>query len=127
MVADAVRLANSDATRLQAAEIKLWGTTHAKIGAYLLGLWGLPYPVVEAVASCHMPEADGGSEFDVSSAVYFATALADAAMMGDVSTVELDPAFVTRMNLAGRMPEYIGLVERIIGQSEPAATGTDIH
>ncbi|HEY2736179.1 MAG TPA: HDOD domain-containing protein, partial [Polyangiales bacterium] len=127
MVLEAVRVANREATPLPVAEEKLWGTTHAKIGAYLLGLWGLPYPVVEAVARCHSPEADGGSEFDVSSAVYFATALAEAAMTGDVSAVELEPAFVTRMNLTGRMPEFIGLVERIIGQSEPAAIGTDIH
>jgi HD-like signal output (HDOD) protein/ActR/RegA family two-component response regulator len=127
MVLEAIKLARDEATPLHVAERKLWGTTHAQIGAYLLGLWGLPYPVVEAVARCHSPEQSGG-EFDVSSAVYLAAALAEAAMAGDTSAVELDPGFVERMNLAGRMPEFIGLVERIIDQSdETSNAGADIH
>lgn len=32
------------------AEIEVYGTTHNAIGAYLLGLWGLPRNMVEAVA-----------------------------------------------------------------------------
>jgi HD-like signal output (HDOD) protein len=110
MVTEAVRVAREDATPLHVAERKLWGTTHAQIGAYLLGLWGLPYPVVEAVASCHAPEKNGGPEFDVGGAVYMAAALAEAAMAGDTASVELDAEFVQRMSLAGRIPEYIGLV-----------------
>jgi HD-like signal output (HDOD) protein/ActR/RegA family two-component response regulator len=128
MVSEAVRVARQDATPLHVAERKLWGTTHAQIGAYLLGLWGLPYPVVEAVASCHAPSKSEGPEFDVGGAVYMAAALAEAAMAGDTSAVELDADFVQRMQLAGRIPEFIGLVERIIGQSEDATSaGADIH
>jgi HD-like signal output (HDOD) protein len=43
------------------AEASTWGTTHAEIGAFLLGLWGLPFQIVEAVANHHAPErhADG--------------------------------------------------------------------
>jgi HD-like signal output (HDOD) protein len=29
--------------------------SHAEVGAYLLSLWGFPYPVVEAVAHDHPP------------------------------------------------------------------------
>jgi putative nucleotidyltransferase with HDIG domain len=36
-------------------EYELFGTSHAEVGAYLLGLWGLPDPVVEAVACHHRP------------------------------------------------------------------------
>ena len=32
------------------------GATHAEVGAYLLGLWGLPFQIVEAVANHHAPE-----------------------------------------------------------------------
>ena len=35
---------------VRSANGRLTGATHAEIGAYLLGLWGLPYPIVEAVA-----------------------------------------------------------------------------
>jgi HD-like signal output (HDOD) protein len=36
-----------------AAEQAALGATHAEIGAYLLGLWGLPRPIVEAVLEHH--------------------------------------------------------------------------
>jgi HD-like signal output (HDOD) protein len=39
-------------------ELSEMGASHAEVGAYLLGLWGLPNPVVEAVALHHRP-ADG--------------------------------------------------------------------
>ena len=38
------------------AERELLGTTHSEVGAYLLGLWGLPLGIVEAVAHHHHPE-----------------------------------------------------------------------
>lgn len=37
------------------AETRLFGTSHAEIGGYLLGLWGFPTPVVEAVIRHHRP------------------------------------------------------------------------
>jgi HD-like signal output (HDOD) protein len=37
------------------AEQAEFGTSHAEVGAYLLGLWGLPNPVIEAVALHHRP------------------------------------------------------------------------
>jgi putative nucleotidyltransferase with HDIG domain len=42
--------------RVADVEKEVLGLTHAEVGAYLLGLWGLPDPVVEAVARHH----DGG-------------------------------------------------------------------
>jgi len=37
------------------AEQKVFGANHANIGGYLIGLWGLPVPVVEAVTLHHCP------------------------------------------------------------------------
>jgi putative nucleotidyltransferase with HDIG domain len=37
------------------AEQKFLGASHASIGAYLLGLWGLPDSIVEAIAFHHTP------------------------------------------------------------------------
>jgi HD-like signal output (HDOD) protein len=39
------------------AEQEVFGVSHAEVGACLLGLWGLPFRVVEAVALHHRPEA----------------------------------------------------------------------
>jgi HD-like signal output (HDOD) protein len=37
------------------AELQVLGANHADVGGYLIGLWGLPVPVVEAVALHHCP------------------------------------------------------------------------
>lgn len=51
------------------------GVSHAQIGAYLLGLWGLPYPIIEAAAYHHLPHAVPPYQFDVLAAVYVANGL----------------------------------------------------
>jgi putative nucleotidyltransferase with HDIG domain len=58
------------------AERQTIGASHAEIGAYLLGLWGLPPSVIEAVAYHHAPERVRQTEFDVLAAVAIAHALA---------------------------------------------------
>lgn len=51
------------------AECRVIGTSYANIGAYLLGLWGLSYAVVEAVAFQHHPVRSGQTGFDVLAAL----------------------------------------------------------
>ena len=115
LVANAVELAKADGISLATAERKLWGTSHAEIGAYLLGLWGLPYTIVEGVARAQSQEQLLGPDLDVASAVHIAVALAEAAMNGDASEAELNPDFLARKGLTGRLPELIQKVERIVG------------
>jgi HD-like signal output (HDOD) protein len=57
------------------AEEELLGTSHAEIGAYLLGLWGLPNIAVEAIAHHHRPDRITHSGFDCTVAVYVAELL----------------------------------------------------
>ena len=52
-----------------------FSVTHADVGAYLLGLWGLPRVVVEAVSSHHDPAAIGEPARDPTLAAYVAHAL----------------------------------------------------
>jgi len=56
-------------------EQEVFGCTHAEVGAYLLGLWGLPAPIVEAVAWHHMPSRAGSSAFSPVIAVHAADVL----------------------------------------------------
>ena len=79
----AVALSISVRIPLYAAEMEIIGASHAEIGAYLLGIWGLPYSVVEAVAHHHQPGRVSHSEFDVLAAVVSAHAL----LPGDDATV----------------------------------------
>ncbi len=63
---------------MAAAELQILGTTHAAIGAYLLGLWGLPGPIIEIVAFHHSPDERGAAGSDSLTTVHVANALANA-------------------------------------------------
>jgi HD-like signal output (HDOD) protein len=58
------------------AEIQILGTTHAEVGAYLLGLWGLQDPIVEALAFHHHPSSILSHDFSPLTAVHLANIFA---------------------------------------------------
>jgi HD-like signal output (HDOD) protein/ActR/RegA family two-component response regulator len=78
-LASAIELARAENLPLIECERRITGATHAEIGAYLLGLWGLPYAVVEAVALHHTPKAVTPHGYDLVGALAVAHALVDAA------------------------------------------------
>ena len=90
------------------------GVTHAEVGAYLLGIWGLPYSVVEAVAYHHSPLAVRHKTFDVVDAVYIANILAHEPP--DVPPTSLDGFDRTRLTNLGveeMFPEWRQLVQTL--------------
>lgn len=74
-VARAIAMARSESIALAEAERHVIGASHAEVGAYLLGLWGLPHAVVEAVAFQHAPAQVAHSQFDVLAALVIAESL----------------------------------------------------
>ena len=84
----AVPDATAAGTPLVDAEKKIIGIDHAAAGAYLLGLWGLPYDVVDAVAQHETFDRTCNSSFDVSSAVAIAHALLTEIKPQDVPPYE---------------------------------------
>ncbi len=60
---------------LEKSEEEYSGFTHAQVGAYLLGLWNLPYPVVEAVAHHHTPQQVSPTRFDLLATMHISSAL----------------------------------------------------
>lgn len=89
-VARAVAMARAESIPLSVAERRVIGSSHAEVGAYLLGLWGLPYPVVEAVAFQHAPGQVAHAEFDVLAALAIAESLALSKMPLVAGTLERD-------------------------------------
>jgi HD-like signal output (HDOD) protein len=71
----ALDIASASQIPLSQAETQVFGASHGEIGAYLLGLWGLPYTVIEAVARHHEPARVKQTEFDVLAAVVVGQAL----------------------------------------------------
>jgi HD-like signal output (HDOD) protein/ActR/RegA family two-component response regulator len=81
------------------------GVTHAEVGAYLLGLWGLPRIVVEAVSCHHDPTAIGEPGRDPTLAANVAHAL----LAGE----PVDELYVARAGCADRLPRWRSLVTEI--------------
>lgn len=93
------------------AEEELLGTSHAEIGAYLLGLWGIPHLAIEAIAHHHRPTRIPHNDFDTSVALYVANLLAreSAVEAGDLSTCELresERACLEQLGVLHRLPEF---------------------
>jgi HD-like signal output (HDOD) protein len=59
------------------AEREIFGVTHAEVGAYLLGLWGIPFPIVEAVAFHHRPNEVPPESRPLVAAVHIASGLVE--------------------------------------------------
>lgn len=53
--AEAAKQASQENRPTHEVETEMLGASHAEIGAYLLGIWGLPGQIVEAVAFHHSP------------------------------------------------------------------------
>lgn len=77
-------------------------TPYSTSGAYLLGLWGLPGPIVEAVAFHDRPARVRGS-FWVTGAVHVAAAL--------VNGREPDEAYLRSVGQFDRLPRWRAMVE----------------
>lgn len=59
-----------------AAEQEIFGASHARVAACLLAAWGLPLPILEAVAWHHEPELSSDTSFSLLAAVHAANAFA---------------------------------------------------
>ena len=68
-----LRKSNEDQICHYDMEIKHLGISHAELGAYLMGLWGLPSPIVETIAFHHTPKLSGMKRFSVMLAVHVGT------------------------------------------------------
>lgn len=64
------RQAKANQLLLPEAEFDILGATHAEVGACLLGQWGLPDHVLEAVAFHHNPEMFLEKEFSAAADVF---------------------------------------------------------
>jgi putative nucleotidyltransferase with HDIG domain len=115
------------------AEYIVMKTSHAELGAYLLGLWGIPDNVVEAVAFHHNPskllenmfiapnktprKVSGKAKgFTTLTAVHMANAL----MMQEncnsdiIYSPYVDMLYLRTLNLTNKLPEWIDCYNEVI-------------
>ncbi len=100
---DAIRRSISHAEVLQDAEKSVFGVSHAEVGAYLLGIWGLPDKVIEAVAYHHQPMKAMTSGFSALTAVHAANYLDHQLHPRNVQSRmrRLDMEYLQRIGLSG--------------------------
>ncbi|MFQ5503884.1 MAG: response regulator [Planctomycetota bacterium] len=117
VLSDAVERSRTNGQPLHVVEEELHGVSHAEIGAYLLGVWGLPYPMLEAAAYHHRPSALPQESFGELAAVHVASALVESriATGSENSGAEIDLAYLESLGVRDRLEEWENLVDREMG------------
>lgn len=103
---EALGLAAREGLALSDAELRVFGTTHAAVGAYLLGHWGLADAIVEAVAFHHMPMLEPDRAFAALTAVHVADALAHEFVAVGETSGGVDHAYLEDLGLTERLPVW---------------------
>jgi HD-like signal output (HDOD) protein len=97
------------------------GTTHAEIGAYLLGLWGLSGAVVDAVSRHHRPQVleGGGAGLDVLAITHLADGLACEAVRDQTGEAAPDAAelvnreYLSQLGVEAELPGWRAMAQQV--------------
>jgi len=95
-----------------AIERERLGTTHAELGAYVLGIWGMPPAVIHAVARHHEPSEGGTDTFGLVGALHVASAL--VAELREGGSLAVDDAYLEQTGCTERIDEWRALVVRTL-------------
>lgn len=107
--ADTLETACQDESPIYKTELECEGFSHAAVGAYLLGLWRLPLPVLDAVAFHHCPEESGCESFTPTAAVHVANILVqerNPGYSGNCVVPEMNMAFLSKLGLEDRIERW---------------------
>jgi len=100
-------------------ETRVFGADHQQIGAYLLNLWGLPDPIVEAVAFHHNPSASLQTWISPLTMIHVANVLDRERGERDtgIRAPALDENYLKRVGVFDRFPAWrkVGL-QKMEGQ-----------
>jgi len=102
------RLVGQEGISYCAAEKEIFGVHHASVGGYLLGLWGLPAPVVEAIALHHSPHQTASPAFGALTAVHAANVFEHerAANVRPAADDQLDGPYLAALGLTHRVTAW---------------------
>ncbi len=88
---------------------------HAEVGAYLLGLWGFPNPIVEAVAFHERPSHTQRDGLCLPNIIHIADRLVHrrSARASCAARRELEPGLLENLGLTGRWPEWLAQLDSL--------------
>jgi HD-like signal output (HDOD) protein len=89
-------------------EYEAFGTSHAEIGAYLMGLWRLDNATIEAIAFHHLPARSMTQNMGLLTAVHVANALDYEARTPASQNTELqcDTEYLDKLEITSRIPQW---------------------
>jgi len=101
--------AKAQQTSITELETQQFGASHADVGGFLLGLWGLPQDIIEAVAFHHDPATSVDENFTSLTAIHVANVLSfelqDPALEPE-AVVAIDEAYLARLDLGSHLPDW---------------------
>jgi len=108
---------------LYEAELELFGSTHAEVGGYLLGLWALPPKIVHAVAH-HLEPIPGARVFDAAAALYVGNLLTqnpDVPALDEVParTVAIDLSYLRTLGVAHQLDDWRRIAREMASGAQP--------
>jgi len=118
LYSQAVELAANEKIPLVDAEVETFGVTHSQVGAYLLGLWGLPINIVEAVAFHHNPSDSAAKTFTPLTAVHVASVLERRISGSATNSVELsiDMEYLAELGIEDRLDDWVEAAEETLSE-----------
>jgi HD-like signal output (HDOD) protein/CheY-like chemotaxis protein len=106
----------------KAVEREIFGVSHAFVGAYLLGLWALPNPIVEAVAYHEEPAACAAGDWGAFGIVHVASCMVTQPDCEDVEAARgIDRDYLRRVGVLDRWPAWRAAAATALqGEGAPA-------
>ena len=114
-------LASTNGYPLWKAELQTFGTTHAEVGAYLLGIWGLPDSIVEALAFHHNPQRSCLKKFTPLTTVHVANVFVYEIPRNEDTkkTLGINLDYISELGMADNFPQWRRICQEVI-QGEAA-------
>ena len=113
------KMVEEDEMPLLDAEVKIFGGHHGQVGAFILGLWGLAGPIVEAVHWYRNPSNSIPVDFQPLTSVHVASSLIFepgdeeedlSSDRGLFNNAELDKDYLEKISLLNRLEDWRFLV-----------------
>ncbi len=102
-------LARKQKLSLSEVEREIFGANHGEIGAYLLGLWGMPLDLLECAAFHHQPGRVASREFTTLTAVHIANALEHEASPNqedDAIASKIDEEYLSQVGVVDQLETW---------------------
>jgi HD-like signal output (HDOD) protein len=89
-------------------EYEVFGTSHAEIGAYLMGLWRLENAIIEAIAFHHLPARSMTRNIGLLTAVHVGNTLDHEVRTpaGENTELQCEAEYLDKLEITSRIPQW---------------------